>query len=158
MPSFLYVSQAGQRDDDGFNVIFDYWWFGCGLLVSFFLSHPPPFALLVRAVRHWVLSVWLLVALQFGVRERSSCVRRCVRYMGFNATISDHRYCTSDDQTFETGDGGAHAGPCARAGVHESRVELSLSMCDAPPRVRGTRRLDIPGCSNCGPPGPRDPG
>ena len=87
MPSFLYVSQAGQRDDDGFNVIFDYWWFGCGLLVSFFLSHPPPFALLVRAVRHWVLSVWLLVALQFGVRERSSCVRRCVRYMGFNATI-----------------------------------------------------------------------
>ena len=104
---------------------------------------------------------WLLcnlVALQFGVRERSSCVRRCVRYMGFNATISDHRYCTSDDQTFETGDGGAHAGPCARAGVHESRVELSRSMCDAAPRVRGTRRLDVPGCSNCGPPGPRDPG
>ena len=104
---------------------------------------------------------WLLcnlVALQFGVRERSSCVRRCVRYMGFNATISDHRYCTSDDQTFETGDGGAHAGPCARAGVHESRVELSRSMYDAVPRGRGTRRLDIPGCSNCGPPGPRDPG
>ena len=38
MPSFLYVSQAGQRDDDGFNVIFDYWWFGCGLLVSFFAA------------------------------------------------------------------------------------------------------------------------
>ena len=28
---------------------------------------------------------WLLCNL--GVRERSSCVRRCVRYMGFNATI-----------------------------------------------------------------------
>ena len=122
------------------NVIFDYWWFGWGFLfLSFFPTLLPLHfwcALCVTGSSRF--GSWLLCNLGY-VSDLRVYVGAYVTWDSMQL-FSDHRYCTSDDQTFETGDGGAHAGPCARAGVHESRVELSRCMCDASPRVRGTWR------------------